>query len=85
MQSRGRRFSRFVLTALTASAAMTVPASGQQTASAARPALSAADYAHAETFLRAATSPLVHDGVVTANWLPDESFWYRRDIRCKDE
>ena len=77
MQSRRRRFSLLVVTAMTASAALTVPASGQQTASTERLVLSAADYAHAEKFLRSTTSKLVHDGVVVANWLPDESFWYR--------
>jgi dipeptidyl-peptidase-4 len=37
----------------------------------------AADYARADRFLAPGVTPLVIGGSVTANWLPDERFWYR--------
>lgn len=39
--------------------------------------LTAADYARAERFLAPALTGMVVGGSVTANWLPDERFWYR--------
>ncbi|MFQ5705388.1 MAG: DPP IV N-terminal domain-containing protein [Gemmatimonadales bacterium] len=58
------------------------PAVAQQT----RPrALTAADYAHAESFLRANTTPLVLGGAVRPIWLPDERLWYRNTIRDGSE
>ncbi|MGE5361255.1 MAG: DPP IV N-terminal domain-containing protein [Bacteroidales bacterium] len=39
--------------------------------------VTAADYARAERFLAPAVSSLVVGGTATANWLPDERFWYR--------
>jgi len=40
-------------------------------------AVTAADYARAERFLGPSVTPLVSGGAVTANWLPDDRFWYR--------
>src|SRR4029453_8130235 len=42
-----------------------------------RPAVTAADYARAETFLAANVQGLVVGGSVTPNWLPDGRFWFR--------
>jgi dipeptidyl-peptidase-4 len=39
--------------------------------------LTVEDYAHAEKFLGPTVNPLVVGGSVSANWLADESFWYR--------
>jgi dipeptidyl-peptidase-4 len=54
-------------------AAQTAPAAG------ARPVITADDYARAEKFLAANTSPLVLRGPVRAAWLPGDGsrFWYR--------
>ena len=43
-------------------------------------ALTANDYARAERFLGPAVSSLVIGGTVAAHWLPDERFWYRRQV-----
>src|SRR5438067_4623921 len=40
-------------------------------------ALSAADYAHAETFMTYNATPLVLRAGVRPTWLPDDRFWYR--------
>ena len=77
MQSRGRRFQLLTVIVLVFSTGLVVPARGQQASDVGTQVLTAADYAHAETFLRGPTGRLVHDGVVRPNWLPDESFWYR--------
>lgn len=37
-----------------------------------------ADYARAESFLSASTSPLVFGAAVQPNWLSGDRFWYRR-------
>ena len=59
--------------AAAAAIAATVATSAQQ-----RPAaVTAADYARAEKFLTAATTPLVYRSGVRATWLPDGRFWYR--------
>ena len=50
----------------------------QAAATAASHAVTAADYARAEKFLAAAVNPLVIGGSVTASWLPDDRFTYRR-------
>jgi dipeptidyl aminopeptidase/acylaminoacyl peptidase len=42
-----------------------------------RAALTAADYARAESFLLYKTNPLVLHGGVRPTWLPDGRFWYR--------
>src|SRR5262249_48803343 len=47
----------------------------QQAAS--RPALSAADYARAESFMGYNTTPLVLHSAGRATWLPEDRFWYR--------
>jgi dipeptidyl-peptidase 4 len=39
--------------------------------------ITAEDYARAERFLGPAVNPLVVGGSVAANWLGDDSFWYR--------
>ena len=48
-----------------------------QGAAASMPMVAAADYARAETFLAAATAPLIVGGTVNATWLPDDRFVYR--------
>jgi dipeptidyl aminopeptidase/acylaminoacyl peptidase len=40
-------------------------------------ALTAADYARAERFLSANTTPLVYRTGIRPTWLPDDRFWYR--------
>ncbi len=75
MQSRGNRFLLLILTVLVGSAALVVPASGQQ--SSGKQVLTASDYAHAEKFLSRTTNGLVYRSGVRPNWLPDERFWYR--------
>jgi dipeptidyl-peptidase 4 len=40
--------------------------------------LTSADYARAEKFLAPNVSQLVVGGAVTARWLPDEKFWFRK-------
>ncbi|MGE0816075.1 MAG: DPP IV N-terminal domain-containing protein [Vicinamibacterales bacterium] len=52
-------------------------AAAQGTATAARPALTADDYARAEGFLAATANPLVVGGTVNARWLDDDRFTYR--------
>ena len=42
--------------------------------------VTAADYARAERFLAPAVAPLVVGGSVTANWLPNDRFWYRNAL-----
>lgn len=49
----------------------------QTTGASSAPALTAADYARAESFLGAAVNPLVVGGTVNATWLPDDRFTYR--------
>jgi len=39
--------------------------------------VTAADYAHAETFLAASTSPLVYNSGVRPTWTMGDKFWYR--------
>ncbi len=41
------------------------------------PALTAADYAHAETFLGYNTAPLVYGAGVSPIWMAGDRFWYR--------
>lgn len=53
-------------------AAMTLPGAAQS-----RAAISAADYERAERYLGYNTNPLVSNGPVQANWLPNDRFWYR--------
>jgi dipeptidyl aminopeptidase/acylaminoacyl peptidase len=42
--------------------------------------IAAADYARSERFLGPTVNPLVMGGTVTANWLPDDRFWYRNQV-----
>ena len=42
-----------------------------------RATVTVADYERAEKFLNYNTNPLVSNGAVRANWLPDDRFWYR--------
>ncbi len=56
--------------------AATAPAVAQQQP----PVVTAADYARAEKFLRANTTPLVFGATVRPTWLADDSFWYRNTI-----
>jgi dienelactone hydrolase len=79
-QSRSRRLLRSGLYAISlggfaAGASLTVAAQQPQTA--ARPALTADDYARAEKFMGYNTTPLVLHSGVHATWLPDDRFWYR--------
>jgi dipeptidyl aminopeptidase/acylaminoacyl peptidase len=50
-----------------------------------RPALTAADYAHAESFMGYNTNPLVLHAAGRATWLPDDRFWYRTRTEKGDE
>ena len=43
----------------------------------AQPRVTIADYERAERFMTYNTTPLVSNGAVRANWLPDDRFWYR--------
>lgn len=52
---------------------------------AARPALTAADYARAESFMGYSTTPLVLHAAGRANWLADDRFWYRTTTEKGDE
>jgi dipeptidyl-peptidase-4 len=69
----GLRSTIASLLILGATAIAVVPIRGQQTPS----AVTAADYARAESFLAPAVTGLVVGGSVAANWLADERFWYR--------
>jgi dipeptidyl-peptidase-4 len=51
-----------------------------QQGDAARPRLTADDYARAERWMNYNTTPLVFRTTVRANWLPDDRFWYRNTI-----
>ena len=53
------------------------PARGQAPVPYAPDSVTAARYAHAERFLRAATAPLVLHADVRPTWLPDGRLWYR--------
>ena len=65
---------RFVFVA--AIAASVAPLVAQQTVDAPR-SLTAVDYARAEKFLAASTTPLVYHAAGQPTWLADERFWYR--------
>ncbi len=55
-----------------------VPATAQQSPQqGARRVLTAADYARAEAFLPASTTPLVYGATVEPEWLESGRFWYR--------
>ena len=65
---------RFVF--LAAIARVLSPLVARQTVDAPR-SLTAADYARAEKFLAASTTPLVYHAAGQPTWLADERFWYR--------
>jgi dipeptidyl aminopeptidase/acylaminoacyl peptidase len=48
-------------------------------------AFTAADYDRAVKFLAPGVTPLVVGGAVTANWLPDDRFWYRNTTASGSE
>ena len=52
----------------------------QENSGQARRALTAADYARAERFLRDNVTPLVLKAGVRPNWLPGDRFWYRNAV-----
>ena len=68
-----RRTSAAVVLALITAVGTVAPAAAQE----AGRALTADDYARAESFLSRTVNPLVHRAGVRATWLPDERFWYR--------
>ena len=77
MVSRTREWIlRSGLAIAAAAAAAGVPTRAQQGA-AAPPALTAGDYARAERYLAANTTPMVLRSGVRPTWLPDGRFWYR--------
>jgi len=67
-----RKLTLLTLTTAALLAAMTLPGTAQS-----RAAVTAADYTRAEQYLAYNTLPLVSNGPVQANWLPDDRFWYR--------
>ncbi len=64
--------------ALLAILGLAAPAVAQQQAAR---ALTAADYARAERFLSANTTPLVFGATVRPTWLDEDRLWYRNTIR----
>jgi len=77
MRFRSRAISCLLQVALTVAVAVGGARSvGAQQASAAAPAVTAADYQRAEKFLAYNTTPLVFHKV-RPTWLPDDRFWYR--------
>jgi len=67
-----RKLTLLTLTTGALLAATTLPGTAQT-----RATVAAADYARAEQYLGYNTFPLVANGPVQANWLPDDRFWYR--------
>lgn len=78
MRVRTVHFPVATMIILVAAVAALVPVIAQDRGSSAPPAVTAADYARAETFLAATVGPLVVGGSVTANWLADDRMTYRR-------
>ena len=72
---RGPRTALFASLALTLAAA---PVTAQ-------PRVTVADYERAERFMTYNTTPLVSNGPVRANWLPDDRFWYRNQTATGSE
>ena len=60
-----------------AAAAFAIPIVAQQRGAPAAGALTAADYARAETFMTWNTTPLLFRSGVRPTWLPGDRFWYR--------
>ncbi len=69
---------RTFTTSLLATVALTFVAAASATA---QPRVTIADYERAERFMTYNTTPLVSNGAVRANWLPDDRFWYRNQYR----
>ncbi len=67
-----RKLTLLTLTTGALITAMTLPGAAQS-----RATVTAADYARAEQYLAYNTTPLVSNGPVQANWLPNDRFWYR--------
>lgn len=79
------RHRLFLFTAILAlTFAVTAPGIAQSQV-ATRPALTAADYERAERFMTYNTTPLVSNGSVRANWIPDDHFWYRNQTAAGTE
>ncbi len=73
---------RTFTTSLLASVALTFVAAASATA---QPRVTIADYERAERFMTYNTTPLVSNGAVRANWLPDDRFWYRNQSATGSE
>ncbi len=67
-----RKLTLLTLTTGALITAMILPGAAQS-----RATVTAADYARAEQYLGYNTTPLVSNGPVQANWLPNDRFWYR--------
>lgn len=67
-----RKLTLLIVTTGALITAMTLPGAAQS-----RATVTAADYARAEQYLGYNATPLVSNGPVQANWLPDDRFWYR--------
>ncbi len=76
---RVRAFALAAIIALVAGSAARPALAQPQRGGGPRP-IAAADYARAERFLAPTVNPLVIGGTVSANWLPDDRFWYRNQV-----
>jgi dipeptidyl aminopeptidase/acylaminoacyl peptidase len=74
-----KSYARLFLVAAGLAAAV-LPGSAQT-----RATVTVADYERAEKFLNYNTAPLVSNGAVRANWLPDDRFWYRNQTAAGHE
>ena len=72
--------SRIIVAIAVLFAASTLTGSAQT-----RATVTVADYERAEKFLNYNTNPLVSNGSVRANWLPDDRFWYRNQTAAGNE
>jgi len=79
-KSTGRIFSAFLFI-ITLIVVIILLVKNQETPS----IISEDDYAHAEKFLSATTSPLVYKASVRATWIDDDFFWYRNTIEGGSE
>lgn len=76
MRLRVREWSLGACALVTVSVLICPPAQAQKSSPNAEPALTAADYAHAEKFMSYNVNRLVY-GAEHATWLSDDRFWYR--------
>jgi dipeptidyl aminopeptidase/acylaminoacyl peptidase len=67
------------------SVVISFPASAQQRTGDLPRTVTASDYARAEKFLSANTTPLVLRGAVRPTWLPEDRFWYRNTVENGSE